>query len=98
MIPKFSAEDTFLDTKNSKGENVTVVVPKGTYLTINTPALHYNRQCFSFTGYWVTSRSRIFTLFQHVTGRILTNSIHLGSLAIGHGMRSFRSVMVSVSF
>jgi hypothetical protein len=62
MIPKFSAEDTFLDTKNSKGENVTVVVPKGTYISINTPGLHYNRQYLSFAytllGYFTSCSAR----------------------------------------
>jgi len=42
IIPKYAEEDTFFTTKNSKGENITVTVPKGTYISINTPGLHYN--------------------------------------------------------
>ncbi|KAI0341851.1 cytochrome P450 [Trametopsis cervina] len=41
-IPKVAAEDTALTTVNVAGEIVTVPIPKGTPLTINTPGLHYN--------------------------------------------------------
>ncbi|KAF5322602.1 hypothetical protein D9619_001346 [Psilocybe cf. subviscida] len=41
-IPKISAEDTSITTQNAKGESVTIPVPKGIDITINTPALHYN--------------------------------------------------------
>jgi hypothetical protein len=44
MVPKYSQEDTFFTTKNGKGENITVPVPKGTYLALDVPGLHYNRQ------------------------------------------------------
>jgi len=43
LIPKYSEEDTFLTTKNSKEEYITVPIPKGTYVTANIIALHYNR-------------------------------------------------------
>ena len=86
-------------TKNSKGESITVPVPKGTYLTINTPGLHYNRQ--------FCSPSPLFPFFSDVlvtdmvgfsqpgTGKTLTNLIHLGFLVIGRGMRFIHSVVVS---
>jgi cytochrome P450 len=41
-IPKMAAEDTSLTTRNAKGESVIIPVPKGTDITINTAALHYN--------------------------------------------------------
>ncbi|OBZ67844.1 hypothetical protein A0H81_12320 [Grifola frondosa] len=41
-IPKSSAEDTTLVTSNAAGEKLTVPIPKGTYITIHTPGLHYN--------------------------------------------------------
>ncbi|KAF8172489.1 cytochrome P450 [Pholiota molesta] len=41
-IPKFSAEDTTLTTSNIHGDTLTVPVPKGTQLTLNVAALHYN--------------------------------------------------------
>lgn len=44
-IPKIAAEDTTLTTTNSKGERVTVTVPKGAYISLNTAGLHYNRAC-----------------------------------------------------
>ncbi|KAF8633326.1 hypothetical protein AX17_004498 [Amanita inopinata Kibby_2008] len=41
-IPKYSSEDTTLTTSNIHGEKLTIPVPKGTYLLIDTPGLHYN--------------------------------------------------------
>ncbi|KAI0705838.1 cytochrome P450, partial [Cytidiella melzeri] len=41
-IPKRAAEHTTLTIKNNAGETVTVPVPAGTPIAINTPALHYN--------------------------------------------------------
>ncbi|KAJ3552189.1 hypothetical protein NM688_g4282 [Phlebia brevispora] len=41
-IPKYSAEDTTLVTKNAAGENVIVPVPQGASVTIHVPGLHYN--------------------------------------------------------
>ncbi|CCL98273.1 uncharacterized protein FIBRA_00267 [Fibroporia radiculosa] len=41
-IPKSSGEDTTLRTRNMAGESISVPCPAGTYLTIHTPALHYN--------------------------------------------------------
>lgn len=43
-IPKLSAEDTTLTTSNAAGEKLTIPVPKGTRLLIDTPGLHYNRE------------------------------------------------------
>ncbi|KAG6903010.1 hypothetical protein C0995_007443 [Termitomyces sp. Mi166 len=42
-IPKFSAEDTRLSTIDTQGNNVVVVVPKDTDISIDVPGLHYNR-------------------------------------------------------
>jgi hypothetical protein len=42
-IPKYSHEDTTFVTRNSKGESLTIPVPKGTRISIHTPGLHYNR-------------------------------------------------------
>ncbi|EAU91427.2 614/534 cytochrome P450 [Coprinopsis cinerea okayama7 len=41
-IPKESAEDTTLTLTNDFGERVTIPVPKGTQIAINTAGLHYN--------------------------------------------------------
>ncbi|KAF5322275.1 hypothetical protein D9619_001909 [Psilocybe cf. subviscida] len=41
-IPKITIEDTSLTTQNANGKSVTIPVPKGTDLTIDTAALHYN--------------------------------------------------------
>ncbi|KAF5321118.1 hypothetical protein D9619_001344 [Psilocybe cf. subviscida] len=41
-IPKVAAEDTSITTQNVKGESVTIPVPKGTDITLDTPALHYS--------------------------------------------------------
>ena len=58
-IPKQSHEDTFFTTKNSKGESINVTVPKGTYVSINTPGLHYNRQ-FTF---FISSGTNMIAIF-----------------------------------
>ncbi|KAF9263883.1 cytochrome P450 [Marasmius fiardii PR-910] len=41
-IPKMSAEDTTLVAENAKGETKIVPIPRGTAVTINVVALHYN--------------------------------------------------------
>ncbi|KAF9054629.1 cytochrome P450 [Panaeolus papilionaceus] len=46
-IPKEAAEDTVLTTSNINGDFKNVFIPKGTYLTINTPGLHYNPRYWS---------------------------------------------------
>jgi len=43
-IPKMAAEDTTLVATNSQGGRTTIPIPKGTFLTIDTPGLHYNRK------------------------------------------------------
>lgn len=42
-IPKQSAEDTSIVVGNGSGDSVAIPCPKGTYITIDTPGLHYNR-------------------------------------------------------
>ncbi|THV03109.1 cytochrome P450 [Dendrothele bispora CBS 962.96] len=42
VIPKTSAEDTVFHTVNHSGERVSVPIPKGTSIVINTPGLHNN--------------------------------------------------------
>ena len=97
IIPKCSQEDTFFTTKNSKGENITVTVSKGTYLSINTPGLHYNRQfCSPFPPLFPLALVTDMVGFSQLgTGKILTNLIHPGFLVIGRGMRFFHSAVVS---
>ncbi|KAH9947147.1 cytochrome P450 [Amylocystis lapponica] len=41
-IPKYATEDTTLVTRNTMGEPVHVVVPKGANVFIHSPELHYN--------------------------------------------------------
>ncbi|KAI0676506.1 cytochrome P450 [Trametes maxima] len=41
-IPKRATEDTSFTTTNAAGEKRTIPVPKGTYVTIQPPALHSN--------------------------------------------------------
>jgi len=41
-IPKLSEEDTTFTTSNAAGEKLTIPVPKGARIMIDTPALHYN--------------------------------------------------------
>lgn len=41
-IPKISAQDTILKAGNAAGETKSIPVPKGTYLRIDVPGLHYN--------------------------------------------------------
>ncbi|KAF8804431.1 cytochrome P450 [Phlegmacium glaucopus] len=41
-IPKLSEEDTTLTFGNANGEKLTLPVPKGTRIVIDTPGLHYN--------------------------------------------------------
>lgn len=42
VIPKISAQDTILKAGNAAGETKSIPVPKGTYLRIDVPGLHYN--------------------------------------------------------
>ena len=62
-IPKVSAFDTTLRTKNKNGEIVVIPCPKGTQINLNALALHFNRKLeqqrnnngteYSFTAkYW----------------------------------------------
>lgn len=47
MIPKVATEDTTLTTStNTFGDTTSVLVPipKGSYVALNIPALHYNRE------------------------------------------------------
>lgn len=46
-IPKMSAEDTSIVVGNSDGATTAIPCPIGTYVTIDTPGLHYNRMLFS---------------------------------------------------
>lgn len=48
-IPKISAEDTTLTVGGSLGHKLTVPVPRGTFLFIDTPGLHYNRTSHHFS-------------------------------------------------
>ena len=43
-IPKVSAFDTTLRTKNKNGETVVIPCPKGTQINLSAIALHYNRK------------------------------------------------------
>jgi len=43
-IPKESAFDTTLRTKNKNGETVVIPCPKGTQLNLSAIALHFNRK------------------------------------------------------
>lgn len=47
-IPKITVEDTSVTTQNAQGESVIIPVPKGTDITIDTAALHYNRKLFTY--------------------------------------------------
>lgn len=47
-IPKYSSEDTVLSASNTAGDKITVPVPQGTAVTIDTPGLHYNRMSAGF--------------------------------------------------
>ncbi|EIM88971.1 cytochrome P450 [Stereum hirsutum FP-91666 SS1] len=46
-IPKQSAEDTSIVVGNGSGDSVAIPCPKGTYITIDTPGLHYNPRYWS---------------------------------------------------
>jgi hypothetical protein len=94
MIPKYSQEDTLFTTKNGKGEDINVPVPKGTYLSLNVVGLHYNRQLVSPFPY-DTLVTDMVGFSQPGTGKTLTSLIHPGSLVTGHGMRFFHSAAVS---
>ena len=48
-IPKESAFDTTLRTKNKDGETVVIPCPKGTQINLSAIALHYNRE---LTSHW----------------------------------------------
>jgi len=43
-IPKYSAEDTTLVTKNENNEAITIPIPKDSGIIIDTVGLHYNPQ------------------------------------------------------
>ena len=43
-IPKSSAEDTAWNVANAAGEKAQVPVPRGSYIAICTPSLHFNRE------------------------------------------------------
>ena len=47
-IPKISAEDTVLVASNASGDKTTIPVPRGAYIAIHTPGLHYNRSSALF--------------------------------------------------
>jgi hypothetical protein len=49
MVPKFSAEDTVFVTSNPSGEKLSVPVPRGTNIVLDTPGLHYNRALSSWS-------------------------------------------------
>jgi hypothetical protein len=42
-IPKVSAEDQSLTVSNQEGEKRQIILPKGTYVNINTVGMHQNR-------------------------------------------------------
>jgi hypothetical protein len=41
-VPKMSAQDNILTTENAAGEIKSIPIPKGTYVTLDVPALHFN--------------------------------------------------------
>ena len=53
MIPKMSKEDTTLTIGNANGEKRTIPVPKGARITIDTAALHYNRENLLLGKAWM---------------------------------------------
>lgn len=55
-IPKMCAEDTTLDTENMYGKKITIHVPEGTGVTINTAGLHYNPRYWEDPGSFKPSR------------------------------------------
>ena len=42
FIPKVNVDDVTFTTTNAAGEKGTIPVPRGSYITICTPALHHN--------------------------------------------------------
>jgi len=85
-IPKESAFDTTLRTKNKKGETVMIPCPKGTQVNMSVIALHFNRKLMQ---HWCNSVLR--TDLQRSTGPILRSSIPIASLENGIGTHSFLS-------
>ena len=51
-IPKRAAEDTLVRTTNASGEEVTVHIPKGSDILLDTPGLHYNRASLQLVWAW----------------------------------------------
>ena len=49
-IPKLNEEDTTLTVGNAAGEKLTIPVPKGVRIAIDTPGLHYNRERIYWFG------------------------------------------------
>ena len=49
-IPKLNEEDTTLTVGNATGEKLTIPVPKGVRIAIDTPGLHYNRERIYWFG------------------------------------------------
>jgi hypothetical protein len=47
-IPKSVAEDTTVTITNAAGERTTVIMPKGSTISMHIPGLHYNRTLSSF--------------------------------------------------
>lgn len=43
-VPKRAAEDTTLVTKNHAGDTISIPIPKGSFISMNFCALHYNRK------------------------------------------------------
>lgn len=88
-IPKYSSEDTTLTTKNNKNEAITIPIPGGSLITINTIGLHYNRAflCWILTSYFET-------ILKHITGRIQILLSLRDSLEIDHATRFCLSVQV----
>ena len=87
-VPKYSQEDTFFTTKNSQGEHITVPVPKGTYIAISIPGLHYNRQCLVLPVFPLVSRGHIHCLITDIgwilafLSTILERSSHIWSISV----------------
>ena len=81
MVPKVSPEDTVITATNAAGERKTIPVPKGTYVVLDTPAVHHNRRwSLSLNEAHIIEESRL------VTGKTLTISSPKGSWEIGLGM------------
>lgn len=53
-IPKSVAEDTTITITNAHGERTTLIMPKGSSISMHIPGLHYNRTFRSFVVYYYT--------------------------------------------